>query len=76
VAGGLKAAPGFPGGRRPFHASSSLSIAWCRTCGDGQGPIRSDHREVSLLERAVFLSVLHRLMRGGSDLAADRWREE
>ena len=26
------------------------------------------------LERAVFLSVLHRLMRGGSDLAADRWR--
>ena len=28
------------------------------------------------LERAVFLSVLHRLMRGGSDLAADRWREE
>jgi hypothetical protein len=28
------------------------------------------------LERAVFLTVLHRLMRGGSDLAADRWREE
>jgi hypothetical protein len=28
------------------------------------------------LERAVFLSVLHRLMRSGSDLAADRWREE
>ena len=28
------------------------------------------------LERAVFLSVLHRLMRGGSDLAADRWRED
>ncbi len=27
------------------------------------------------LERAVFLTVLHRLMRGGSDLAADRWRE-
>jgi hypothetical protein len=26
------------------------------------------------LERAVFLTVLHRLMRGGSDLAADRWR--
>ena len=24
----------------------------------------------------MFLTVLHRLMRGGSDLAADRWREE
>lgn len=28
------------------------------------------------IERAVFLTVLHRLMRGGSDLAADRWRED
>jgi hypothetical protein len=28
------------------------------------------------LERAVFLTVLHRLMRGGSDLDADRWRED
>ena len=28
------------------------------------------------LERAVFLTVLHRLMRGGSDLAADSWRED
>jgi hypothetical protein len=28
------------------------------------------------LERAMFLTVLHRLMRGGSDLAADRWRED
>lgn len=28
------------------------------------------------LERAVFLSVLHRLMGGGSDLAAERWRED
>jgi hypothetical protein len=28
------------------------------------------------LERAVFVTVLHRLMRGGSDLAADRWRED
>ena len=23
----------------------------------------------------MFLTVLHRLMRGGSDLAADRWRD-
>ena len=28
------------------------------------------------LERAVFLTVLHRLMQSGSDLAADRWRED
>jgi hypothetical protein len=28
------------------------------------------------LERAVFLTVLHRLFMGGSDRAADRWRED
>ena len=28
------------------------------------------------LERAIFLTVLHRLMGGGSDLAAVRWRED
>jgi hypothetical protein len=28
------------------------------------------------LERAVFLTVLHRLFVGGSDRAADRWRED
>ena len=28
------------------------------------------------LERAVFLTVLHRLIGGGSDRAADRWRED
>jgi hypothetical protein len=28
------------------------------------------------LERALFLTVLHRLMGGGSDLAAERWRED
>lgn len=28
------------------------------------------------LERAVFLTVLHRLMGGGSDLAAERWRAD
>jgi hypothetical protein len=28
------------------------------------------------LERAVFLTVLHRLSSGGSDRAADRWRED
>jgi hypothetical protein len=28
------------------------------------------------MERAIFLTVLHRLMGGGSDLAAMRWRED
>ena len=28
------------------------------------------------LERAAFLTVLHRLLCGGSDRAADRWRED
>jgi transposase len=28
------------------------------------------------LERAIFLTVLHRLFAGGSDRAADRWRED
>src|SRR5450432_3781651 len=28
------------------------------------------------LERAVFLTVLHRIMGGGSDRAAERWRED
>src|SRR6202020_563719 len=28
------------------------------------------------LERAVFLTVLHRLFSGGSDRAADRWRRD
>ena len=29
-----------------------------------------------VLERAVFLTVLHRLFVSGSDRAADRWRED
>ncbi len=31
---------------------------------------------MSPLERAAFLTVLHRLICGGSDRAADRWRED
>jgi hypothetical protein len=36
----------------------------------------SERRHGFVLERAIFLTVLHRLMGGGSDLAADRWRED
>jgi hypothetical protein len=35
-----------------------------------------ERRHEFALERAIFLTVLHRLMGGGSDLAADRWRED
>jgi hypothetical protein len=31
---------------------------------------------LNTLERAVFLTVLHRLFVSGSDRAADRWRED
>jgi hypothetical protein len=34
------------------------------------------HKHDFALERAIFLTVLHRLMGGGSDLAADRWRAD
>src|ERR1022692_2748149 len=36
---------------------------------------RARHHDFAL-ERAVFLTVLHRLFAGGSDRAADRWRED
>ena len=36
----------------------------------------AERRHEFALERAIFLTVLHRLMGGGSDLAADRWRED
>ena len=36
---------------------------------------RARNHEFSL-ERAAFLTVLHRLVCGGSDRAADRWRED
>ena len=36
---------------------------------------RARNHEFSL-ERAAFLTVLHRLFCGGSDRAADRWRED
>jgi hypothetical protein len=38
--------------------------------------LAAERRHEFALERAIFLTVLHRLMGGGSDLAADRWRED
>src|SRR5262245_52275897 len=38
--------------------------------------LAEERRHEFALERAIFLTVLHRLIGGGSDLAADRWRED
>ena len=38
--------------------------------------VATERKHGFALERAIFLTVLHRLMGGGSDLAADRWRED
>jgi Transposase DDE domain len=38
--------------------------------------LAQERRHGFALERALFLTVLHRLMGGGSDLAAVRWRED
>jgi hypothetical protein len=38
--------------------------------------LASDRKHGFALERAVFLTVLHRLFGGGSDRAADRWRDD
>ena len=45
----------------------------CRTV---IGELAQERRHGFDLERVVFLTVLHRLMGGGSDRAADRWRED
>jgi hypothetical protein len=38
--------------------------------------LTSERKHEFALERAVFLTVLHRLFAGGSDRAADRWRDD
>jgi hypothetical protein len=45
----------------------------CRTVIE---ELASERRHGFALERAVFLTVLHRLMGGGSDRAAERWRDD
>jgi hypothetical protein len=45
----------------------------CRAVIEG---LAGGRRHGFALERAVFLTVLHRLMGGGSDRAAERWRDD
>jgi DDE family transposase len=50
---------------------------WAETgCRAVIGDLAKERKHEFALERAIFLTVLHRLMGGGSDLAADRWRED
>jgi hypothetical protein len=45
-------------------------------CGAVIAELSGTRKHGFALERAVFLTVLHRLFAGGSDRAADRWRED
>jgi hypothetical protein len=45
-------------------------------CGAVMAELSGTRKHGFALERAVFLTVLHRLFAGGSDRAADRWRED
>ncbi len=45
----------------------------CRAAVDG---LAAGRKHGFALERAVFLTVLHRLFAGGSDRAAERWRHD
>jgi Transposase DDE domain len=50
---------------------------WAETgCRPVIEDVAKERKHGFALERAIFLTVLHRLMGGGSDLAADRWRED
>jgi hypothetical protein len=50
---------------------------WAETgCRAVIDDLAKERKHEFALERAIFLTVLHRLMGGGSDLAADRWRED
>jgi hypothetical protein len=45
-------------------------------CREVVEKLASDRKHGFALERAVFLTVLHRLFGGGSDRSADRWRDD
>jgi hypothetical protein len=50
---------------------------WAETgCRAVIDDMAAERRHEFALERAIFLTVLHRLMGGGSDLAAERWRAD
>ena len=64
-------------------ASRRIGRRWCSSgcgaetgCGAVMEQVAGSRKHGFALERAVFLTVLHRLFVSGSDRAADRWRED
>ncbi|MGH8725616.1 MAG: IS1634 family transposase [Burkholderiales bacterium] len=70
-------------GRAPHPAARRFGPAllferlWVETgCRAVMEELLAERRFEFAVERAVFLTVLHRLMMSGSDRAAERWRED
>ena len=62
---------------RRIGPALAFERVWEETgCREVLERLASERRHGFSLERAAFLTVLHRLMCGGSELAADRWRED
>jgi hypothetical protein len=62
---------------RRIGAALVFERLWAETgCRAVIDDLAKERKHEFALERAIFLTVLHRLMGGGSDLAADRWRED
>ena len=62
---------------RRIGPALAFERAWEETgCREVIERLASERGHEFSLERAAFLTVLHRLFGGGSDRAADRWRED
>jgi len=72
-----RAAPSLAVSVRRIGPGVVFERLWDETgCRAVIGELAHERRHGFDLERVVFLTVLHRLMGGGSDRAADRWRED
>jgi hypothetical protein len=73
----LSAAYDDPAAVRRIGPALVFERLWAETgCRTVIEDVAKERKHGFALERAIFLTVLHRLMGGGSDLAADRWRED
>jgi len=62
---------------RDDAAAAAFERLWAETgCRTVIEDVARERKHGFALERAIFLTVLHRLMGGGSDLSADRWRAD
>jgi hypothetical protein len=62
--------------QRRRSPAAALDRRWCSSCRAAIEELAAARKHGFALERAVFLTVLHRLFVSGSDRAADRWRED